>query len=184
MAVLSLERLKEGLPGITPALGAVHAEACLICLEKHQFNSGIEIKVQGEYDTAFNLAWEDNVTPQMAQAWNDLDEATEFAACGIAFLLVLALTHYTVIQRSRKGTGFDYWLADRHTNEFLPFQYAARLEVSGIFNADYDSIINARVRQKMDQVSGSNHVLPAYVIVVEFSRPLAQVQKSWRSFLK
>jgi hypothetical protein len=45
-----------------------------------------------------------------------------------AILLMRALTGYTVIERSRKGTGFDWWLG---TEDNL-FQGKVRLEVSGI----------------------------------------------------
>ena len=43
---------------------------------------------------------------------------------------------YTVIHRSRKGTGFDYWLGDEKNEDELPLQSKARLEVSGIRRAD------------------------------------------------
>jgi len=41
-----------------------------------------------------------------------------------------------VIERSRKGTGFDYWLGSADEVGELPFQNKVRLEVSGIGKAD------------------------------------------------
>jgi hypothetical protein len=47
-------------------------------------------------------------------------------------MLIRQLTQFTVIERSRKGTGFDYWLGSEDEAGELPFQNKVRLEVSGI----------------------------------------------------
>ena len=98
------------------------------------------------------------------------------AAYGIAFLIIQELTDYTVIERSRRGTGFDYWLGKKTNNNDLPFQNAVRLEVSGIRKGD-DSRIKARIKQKLEQVRPTDGKLPAYIVVVEFSNPLAFIVK-------
>ncbi|MDZ8138567.1 MAG: hypothetical protein RM049_25205 [Nostoc sp. DedQUE04] len=82
------------------------------------------------------------------------------------------MTQFTVIERSRKGTGFDYWLGSEDEAGELPFQNQVRLEVSGIRKAD-DNRIRARVKQKIEQTNPSDGEFPAYVIIVEFSRPLS-----------
>ena len=52
------------------------------------------------------------------------------AAVAVAVLLIKHLTSYEVfVQRSRRGTGIDYWLGD---DTVLPYTRKARLEVSGI----------------------------------------------------
>lgn len=91
---------------------------------------------------------------------------------GIAVLLAQKEIGYTVIERSRIGTGFDYWLG----KESNLFQKKARLEISGILRGS-NSDVKARIRQKLKQTNRSDGVLPAYVIVVEFGHPLAEVQK-------
>jgi hypothetical protein len=48
-------------------------------------------------------------------------------AVGVAVLLSKQLTGFTVIQRSRKGTGFDYWLGDE---DELPLQNKGRAATS------------------------------------------------------
>ena len=88
---------------------------------------------------------------------------------GIAALLAKKEIGYAVLQRSRKGTGFDYWIGD---DTPFPFQNKARLEVSGIREGN-DTVVRARVRQKINQTSRTDGALPAYVIIVEFGRPLA-----------
>ncbi len=52
-----------------------------------------------------------------------------------------------------------------------------RMEVSGILNGD-DGLVMKRVREKIRQTDPSDYLgLPAYVIVVEFGRPLAEVRE-------
>jgi len=169
---LVITKLEKGLPAITPAFGATLAEACAVCLGYIQ---GIELTVKGEFTAVFKLYWQE-VTDQMLRCWNDSEYTTEQAAYGIAFLIIQELTDYTVIERSRRGTGFDYWLGKKSDNNELPFQNAVRLEVSGIRKGD-DSRIKARIKQKLEQVSPTDGKLPAYIVVVEFSNPLAFIVK-------
>jgi hypothetical protein len=171
---LRLTELSQGLPAVTPAFGATLAEACAICLEEQKHPQGVELQVEGEFTTGFGLYWQE-VTDQILRCWNDPEYTTEQAAYGIAFLLIQSLTDYTVIERSRKGTGFDYWLGSDTTDE-LPFQNRVRLEVSGIRQGD-QSRIRARVKQKIDQTKPSDGSFPAYIIVVEFSHPKSYISQ-------
>lgn len=125
--------------------------------------------------------------------WNDLAEAVEEGAAGIAVLLANRETGYLAIARSWKGTGFDYLLGDDDTlniseaERSVSSQWAkvlgdtalvprGRLEVSGILNGS-DSQVRTRANQKLEQTESSDHWgIPAYVIIVEFGRPLAEVR--------
>jgi hypothetical protein len=170
---LRLDDLKAGFPGITIERCLSHLQACLVCLTKKHV-SGINLEVKGNLPGIFQLIWQDKVTPQMLNTWNDPEEATEEAACAIAFLLILALTEFTIIQRSRKGTGFDYWLGYKTA---VVFERTARLEISGMLNATETDVLS-RVRRKLKQVEASDDSgLPVYIVVVEFSKPLAYVVK-------
>lgn len=172
--VLNLQSLDRGLPAITPAFGAALAEAGAICLTDEAHQPGVTLEVEGEFSTTFILDWQ-SVTEQARRCWNDEEYTTEQAAYGVAFLLILQLTNLTVIERSRKGTGFDYWLGIQDSTATLPFQRMARLEVSGIRKGNR-SQINVRVKQKTEQTRVSDaQGLPAYIIVVEFSRPISVV---------
>jgi hypothetical protein len=89
----------------------------------------------------------------------------------VAILLIRALTGYTVVERSRKGTGFDWWLG---TDDNL-FQGKARLEVSGILRGTRRRI-NSRIKARLAQTSQSDNLaVTAYVVVVEFGTPRAKV---------
>jgi hypothetical protein len=167
--------LAEGLPAITPSFGAALAEACAICLEGEGHSQGVEISVDGDFNAQFCLYWQP-VTAQMSRCWNDEEFTTEQAAYGIAFLIIREITELTVIERSRQGTGFDYWLGTSAIDGELPFQKKVRLEVSGIRKGN-SSRIKARVKQKKEQTKASDGQFPAYVIVVEFSTPLCFVAR-------
>lgn len=173
--VLNLQSLSNGLPAITPAFGTAIAEAGSVCLANESHEPGVIFEVEGDFPSLFELNWPP-VTEQIRRCWNDEEYTTEQAAYGVAFLLIQQLTNFTVIERSRKGTGFDYWLGTQDVTGELPFQRMARLEVSGIRRGNR-SQINIRVKQKIEQTGVSDaQGLPAYIIVVEFSRPISVVR--------
>jgi hypothetical protein len=91
-------------------------------------------------------------------------------------LLVLAMTDLTVVKRSVKGTGFDYWLGKKEADEEDNFQECVRLEISGILSGD-NSTIKKRVLDKLRQTQRSDHLgLPALVIVTEFRTLLSHFE--------
>ena len=175
MDELDFNVLKAGLPGVSQARGAEHAEACLVCFGLHEHPVGVELEVRGNYDERFRVIWDDVLTEQIRRAWNDVDEATESGACGIAFLLILALTEFTIVERSRKRTGVDYYLGYK---EKRPYENTARLEVSGIFKARSERDIIERVEEKLERLERYESTIPAYIVIVEFSNPVSYVVKN------
>ena len=170
--MLDLKVLSHGLPAVTPHFGQYLAEAGAVCFESQGHVCGASFFVQGHYSRSFSVLWP-TVTQQMRQCLNDPEEATEFGATGVAILLVKKLADFSVVERSRKGTGFDYWLGDSNS---VPFQNKARLEISGIRSGDPQRI-KARVKQKLAQVDQSKKLcLPAYIVVVAFGKPMAEVE--------
>jgi hypothetical protein len=80
-----------------------------------------------------------------------------------------------VVERSVKGTGFDYWLGNKDYDG-LPFQKGtSRLEVSGILTGTKTQI-DSRIKQKKDQIAPTDHIARGYVAVVEFGIPVARVE--------
>ena len=169
---LLLERLAEGLPALTPAAGQTLAAAASLCLADRERSAPIRLRVLGSYRTVYHVV-PLQVTEQMRLCYNDTEEATEFGACAVVLLLIQHLTGLTVVERSRRGTGFDYWIG---TADTMPIQKKARLEVSGIRSGDENSM-DIRARFKIRQTERSDGPLPAYIVIVEFSHPLAQVIK-------
>jgi hypothetical protein len=169
--------LSLGMPGITPTFGATLAEAATVCLEAQSHSSGVRMEVDGDYGTGCAVRWGPVGDPAQAKrCWADPEVATEHGAYGVASLLVSVLTDLTVVERSRKGTGFDYWLGKKEETEPL-FQNKARLEVSGIAKGSLPEI-GKRAQQKLKQTKQSDSTkLPAIVAVVEFSAPRSRLVK-------
>lgn len=143
-----------------------------MCFEDNGHCCGVSMDVQGHFTDSFSVDWP-TVTEQMRLCWNDLEYATEHGAYGVAFLVVLALTPFTVIKRARRGTHFDYWLGNKDS---VLFQDKARLEVSGIRKGG-SSDINTRAKQKLQRSEDSSNPLPMYVVIVEFGKPTSKVVK-------
>lgn len=172
---LSLNELNKGLPGLSPIWGQFLCEASTYCFQFHKHLNGVELKITGMSEKVLKVNWESEATEQIKRAWNDEQDLTEFGACGIAILLILKLTNFTVIQRARKGSGIDYWLGYKDSD--IPFQNSARLEVSGILTGD-EKTIASRANQKLKQTEPSDNLsLPAFVAIVEFSKPQTYLVK-------
>jgi hypothetical protein len=170
---LDLRQLALGIGVITPEFGAVMAQGAAVALEAQGHVSARPLDIEGHWPQQLLCRWQP--CDEMAvRTFRDLDIATNFGSEGIAVMLVARCLGLDVVDRSVKGTGFDYWLGSM---EKYPFQYRARLEVSGIANGDA-SQVRARVKQKLGQTDASDSTrLTAYVIVVEFSRPVCQFVK-------
>ena len=168
---LSLDDLQTSCPRLTPASGQFMADAAAVCLEEQGHGREVPLRVSGTFRGTYRLH-RSEVTEQMRGSY-DPDEATEFGACGVAILVIRDQTGHTV-QRAFRGNGFDYWIGTVEAER--PFQQMARLEVSGIRRGG-PRLVRARLRQKLAQVRSSDVTLPAYAIVVEFSRPEARVEQ-------
>lgn len=174
------ELVKLDILGITKTSAQNFVDACIICLDNQNHNPPITLKlIENSHSQSAQLHWNQLLNDQIRRTWRDLYEATEYGATGFAILLVIKHTSYTILERSVRGDGFDYWLLDKETakSSELITQGNARLEISGILRAEKDSVIQARVREKLNQVS-SDTTFPTLIIVVEFSRP--EVNMVWK----
>lgn len=177
MLEIDLDELRQGLPGFTQVAGSFLAEATAYCLELSGHRAGIELTLQiGDDDHRVPINWRSQLSPDVGSTWQDEQKLVEYAAAGIALLLILKLTEYTDIQRARKGTGVDFWLGQKDVDGFSVLE--ALLEISGILKENKGNSLKARVEQKKRQVKRSPYKnLPVYVVVVEFSGPKAKLEK-------
>ena len=177
---IDLAQLSEGLPGLTKRLGEAHCEAALVCLGEHHHQSGVQCHLNDLNEKLSNLelVWTEEITEQTRRAWRNRIVATEWGAAGLAILVILEFSEYTVIEQAVIGTGFDYWLGYKEDADKYEFQRKARLEVSGILNEQNASKIKQRVKEKIKQTKKSDVLeLPAYIVVVEFSHPVVYMVK-------
>ena len=175
---LNIEILKKGLPAVTKSLGETLIEACNICYNSQNYKKRVQLKVNGEFKALYNISLFDNVTEQLINSWTDEQVTTEQGAVCIALVLILEQTEFTVIQRSKKGTRFDYWLGKKN-HKTMPFdkKAGARLEVSGI-RKGLEKDVERRVSEKIDRLVDSEaQDLPCYIVVIEFSNSISKVRK-------
>ena len=152
------------------------AQGAAVCLESEGHTQGVTLDVRGDVTGSYAVTWP-VVTEQALRTWAEPRVATERGAEAIAVLLAQQETGDTVIEMSRQGTGFDFWLGEETG---IVAQRKARLEVSGIRRGS-DGDVRARVSEKVRQINRRDSqfgVYPAWVIVVEFARPLAEVRKT------
>lgn len=174
-----LEDLKRGYPGLDKDTGSSHRIAAMVCLDSQNHESGVHCEMKSLTETEFmlRLSWNEGVTQPMKNTWHDRREASEVGAAGVAILVILAFTEYTILRRMDidEKTGMDYWLSKNGnlgdlTENFL--QGDARLEVAGRRSAS-SGTIRGIVRGKLKRSTKSDKTgTPAYVIVMEFSKPV------------
>lgn len=170
---LQVDDLKVGTPGITPRFGASLAEALSACLDDHDHPNSVIMTLDGDLSRLFTLSWQ-SIDGQTRKCWADPEVRTEHGAYGIAALLVPEVTEFTIVERSRKGTGFDYWLGIKGDTRPL-FQGKGRLEVSGIRQGTVRDIEH-RMQRKLKQIRVSDPMrISAVVMIVEFSEPRSRI---------
>jgi predicted transcriptional regulator len=159
---------------ILPNMYLYYAEAAAICFEENNFAGTVSLKIEDSQKeiAVFHFTWA-SVNQQVKDMHNDLIYETEYGAYCIAFLIIHHLTDYKIIRRSKRKTGFDYWLGKKEAD--YPFTDAARLEVSGILKGK-STKITQRIEAKKEQMKQSDaRQLPAYIIVTEFKKPISQI---------
>ena len=172
MDTIRLSDIKQGMPGISSIEGANLYENSIVALHNSGHPSTVELRMEGLRTEPFLLVWDDECSDQLLRTYADEQSVTERSAIAVSAMLALHTTSYTVIERSRKGTGFDYMLGDSLDPLFTP---KARLEVSGIMRETEGNTLAMRFQQKMSQTDKSDDTrLPAYVSIVEFSTPKAK----------
>jgi len=170
---INLTDFKKGFPGIDEAYANHCYIACMVCLHRNNHADGVVMDLKGDTIASITLRWNDYFKEQIDRARKDQEDETELGSVCISAMLVKACTDYSIIERARKGpgSGFDYWLGYEKN---LPFQYSARLEISGIFKENEQNNAEKRFRIKKKQTNQSDYLrLPAYISIVEFSKPKA-----------
>jgi hypothetical protein len=170
--ILDIHEITSGFPGLTVRSGEHLYEACIVCLtrQNHSYKD-TKFTIYGDANIDYTLTWEDICDDQLERTWSDQIYATEHGAVCLAILLALKLTKFTVIEKSARQNGFDYWLGEKSDGLF---QHKARLEVSGIFTGNQQEV-NTRYKVKIKQTDQSDGLnLPAYIGIVEFSNPIAK----------
>ena len=172
---LHFDRLAEAMPFVLPSFVELAHAAAAMCFHHHHHPSGLVCTLR-DLDTAIaalRIVWTKTYSDEIRNTFGETDYAVEFAAEGIACLIVRAVTEYTAIERSVRHDGIDFWLGLTSRTGMFPLQRAARMECKGVTEARYPSDIIAQLKKGIAQSIQSDHTeLPAYIIVAEFSQPV------------
>lgn len=166
---LNLERLRDNLDYLVASMSAYMCDCLVVCLSEENHKAGLLLKVEtDDKEHVFRIEWTTSITPHLIGATRDEERTTEWAAMGLALLLVGELTEYPYIFTRRKGEGIDFCLSK---NETL-FSCDARLEVSGIRKESLTNTVEKRLRIKKIQTERSDDSnKPAFISITEFSTP-------------
>jgi hypothetical protein len=152
-------------------MAAMHAEAVTLCFSEAGHPHPVNFPWVGSRTRQCVVEWE-NPAPGTSCAY-DPKVATEWAACGLAILMVETFGH-AILEKSYSPSGFDYWIGTPGSTDRL-FQDKARLEVSGIRTGDHQTRL-ARLNSKIRQINVLGfETLPAVIVIVEFGTPTALI---------
>ena len=174
---LQLNDLSQNIEFVSPGYGEFMKEACAVCLDLNGHESGVSMVSKDDIAGDFRVVWAPPVDDALRTSHGDKEETAEYAAYAIALLLVRQSTEFKYVERSMKGTRFDYRLGK--TKDEL-FQNKACLEVSGILRGTEPQIAS-RLTQKLQQVKKRDSGDLAFVVIVEFGRPISRVKRHDRN---
>ena len=150
-------------------------EAAAVCLADQGHGPIVHLRLTGEFQHTVELALP-SVDESMRRTHADLPRAVERGACAIAALVCERQQGLFVAEHScqmaRRGGGFHNWLAPADDDQLL-FQSRSRLEVSGILTGS-ETQVRRRIQEELERLAKFESVAPTWVMVVEFSRPVAQ----------
>lgn len=174
MRTLNLDKLKGGLPDVSPAFGTLFAEAAAVCLTLVGYRSGVTLTVQGAFQATYIVEWTQEIGSLEKTSWGDLKEAVEYGATALAMLLMMELTQFDSFKREDQLEGIDFELS-QHKKQ-TPKDQNAKLEISGILKETPDNTVHIRVNMKERKIKKRGNLnLQVYVVVVEFGTPKAKI---------
>ncbi len=153
-------------PGISPGVALSYAEAARVSLDRHH-SSPCEFAIQDNGTSNVADAEWTECDAALKAAWANKDDATRDGAYGLALAAVEETRKLVAVGRAETRTGADYYLSETPVAPDS-FEGSVRLEVSGTSDGS-NSVINARLAQKLEQAKKGTSNLPAIASVVGFS---------------
>jgi hypothetical protein len=171
---LRIDSLHERHTGLTPSISGTYYEAASVCLSRHH-DSPVNIQVDCNGATSTQSVEFSKPDARMLNAWaNDID-TTESGAYGVSLAAVECEENLVAIRRAETLTGADWYVAPIGTTPD-DLESCFRLEVSGI-DAGGQSVVEARLRQKIEQTRRGASNLPAIASVVGFREKAVAIRK-------
>lgn len=162
---ITLDRLDERHPGLTPALAQTYVEAACVCLARHHQPPVLfSVNNAGNQSNRTVVFLIPDERTRNANA-NEID-ATETGAYGLSLAAIESVAGMVAVRRAETRTGADWYISPN--GELLEdLESCIRLEVSGI-SAGTSSDVNRRLQEKIAQAAKGKSNLPAIAAVVGF----------------
>jgi hypothetical protein len=161
---LRFENLSARHAGVSEGLSSSYAEAVRVCLDRHH-TSPAEFQLKDKGTLVANAEWT-RADERTKRAWANNDDATRDGAYGLALAAVEVVRGLVAVSRAETLSGCDYYLGAPGA-ELDDLEASVRLEVSGT-DGGGESVIDGRLRQKLEQASKGRSNLPAIASVVAF----------------
>lgn len=175
---IDLDSLNNGIPAVSEGKAKMLKETCIWCLNSCKHQNGVALTAQNNKNTEIlPICWNEKSIDRDAidRAYNK-EDAIEFGAEALSFILVRECTKYTAIRRSATGTGIDYWLGKKRRAGNKIFSSAdARLEISGILKQTTSNSVKRRVKEKLEQTTPTDKSFPVFISIIEFGQPQAEM---------
>jgi hypothetical protein len=137
-----------------------------VCLGRHHESPNEFQLTDNKNNQSAAAAW--TVADERTKnAWANDDDATEAAAYGLALAAVELTRGLVAVRRAETRTGADYYLGEP-SGTADDLEASVRLEVSGT-DSGGSTVINSRLRQKLEQARRGNSNLPAIASIVGFA---------------
>lgn len=163
---------------LTETFAAALVETCIWAFKHHGHAKGVGLRVEYKGESrALPVRWERDPGPNADKCYTDHDQVADDAACILALESIRLLTGKTGVERSAKGTRFDYYLSTSE-DDTLIFNDASFLEVSGIFGEKKGNTVQSRRNRKINRLEkpgGPGLSEQTYICIVELSTPWADV---------
>jgi hypothetical protein len=171
--IFTLEELKDTIMLFSVNQCNFLTENCIVALEECNHKCGCKMEIIGDKKSEVFIFWSSKFNKA---GYIETKKIVEHGATAISFFLARSFTDYTLIEEAVIGTGFDYWLGYNSNHlKYNPKNFlSARLEISGILIESSSNSIKERIRIKKNQTAVTDPLkLPAYISIVEFSKPKA-----------
>ena len=158
---LRIESLHERHTGLTASLAGTFFEAASVCLGRHHI-SPVEMIIACDGNASTQTVEFPMADVRILSAYaNDID-TTEAGAYGVSLAAVESKEQLIAVRRAETLTGADWYVAPIGT-EPDDLESCWRLEVSGV-DAGGLTVVEARLRQKIDQTKRGASNLPAIAV--------------------
>lgn len=171
---LFVEKLHERHAGLTASISGTYFEAACVCFDRHH-ESPVDVEIQCKNGVAVREFPFVPPSDRERNAHANVIDATEQGAYGVSLAAVEEMESLVAIRRAETLTGADWYLGPPGTSA-NDLESCYRLEVSGT-DTGTASMIEARLRQKVQQTRNGKSNLPAIASVVGFRQRVVVIEK-------